>query len=139
MALLYSCHELIEDKSHQPHSNQCMSRIKELSLNNPNWAEKCYLNDLRFRDIQSTMKAMWRKRHKIEKDPKKKAQNRRRYKSFLADSEMYYSYYLQGKFEHQENFNTLFHFQTRYFIFQKPCLSEIDVFQRARRETDLFQ
>ena len=39
MVLLYSCHELIEDKSHQPHRNQCMSRIKELSLNNPNWAE----------------------------------------------------------------------------------------------------
>ena len=73
MALLYSCHELIEDKSHQPHSNQCMSRIKELSLNNPNWAEKCYLNDLHFRDIQSTMKAMWRKRQKIEEDPKKQA------------------------------------------------------------------
>ena len=100
MALLYSCHELIEDKSHQPYSKQCMSRIKELSLSNPNWAEKCYLNDLRFRDIQSTMKAMWRKCHKIEKDPKKQAQNRRRYKSFLADSQMYYSYYLQGKFEH---------------------------------------
>ena len=48
MALLYWCHELIEDKSHHLHSKECISRIKELSLNNPNWAEKCYLHDLHF-------------------------------------------------------------------------------------------
>ena len=120
MALLYLCHELIKEKSRQLHRNQCMSKIKELSLNNPNWAEKCYLNDLCFRDIQSTMKATWRKRHKIEKDAKKQAQNRCRYKSFLADSQMYYSHYLQGKFEHQENFNTFhFSFSNKIFYFSK--------------------
>ena len=45
------------------------------------------------------MKAMWRKLHKVENNPNKQGQNRRKYKSFLADSQMYYSYYLQGKVE----------------------------------------
>ena len=45
------------------------------------------------------MKAMWRKLHKVENNLNKQGQNRRKYKSFLADSQMYYSYYLQGKVE----------------------------------------
>ena len=86
-----------------------MSRIKELSLNNPNWVEKCYLNDLLSPDIQSIMKAMWKKRHKIEKDAKKQTQNRCRYKSFLVDSKMYYSLNIR---------KTL----TPYFIFKQDIL-----------------
>ena len=45
------------------------------------------------------MKSIWQKFHKVEKDANKQAQNRRKYKSFLADLQMYYSYYLQGKVE----------------------------------------
>ena len=48
LALLYSCHELIENESHQPHNKECMSRIKQISHNNPNWTEKCFLNDLNY-------------------------------------------------------------------------------------------
>ena len=67
LTLLYSCHELIEDKSHQLHSTECMPRIKELFHNNPNWTEKCYLNYLNYQDIHDTMKETWRKFHKNEK------------------------------------------------------------------------
>ena len=67
LTLLYSCHELIEDKSHQLHSTECMTRIKELFHNNPNWAEKCYLNYLNYQDIHDTMKETWTKFHKNEK------------------------------------------------------------------------
>ena len=81
-----------------------------------------YIFVLLLRNIQDTMKGMWRKLHKFENNPNKQGQNRRKYKSFLADSQMYCSYYLQGKVElaqHYLSFNT-FHFETTDFIFQKP-------------------
>ena len=61
LGLVFSLHKFLENKSHQLHCSEYMDRIKELSQVNRNWFKRTNLNNLSWKDMRETMKAMWQK------------------------------------------------------------------------------
>ena len=57
LGILYTFHTFIENKNPQPHSRECMSRLRELLIDNPKWGEKCCLDGSKWVDLSDTIKA----------------------------------------------------------------------------------
>ena len=87
LGILYAFHPFIQNKNHQPHSRNFMSRLRELLIENPRWGEKCCLEDSKWDDLSDTTKAMWWKLHKP-------TNNCKQYEPFVSLSKTLYWAYL---------------------------------------------
>ena len=54
LGILYAFYPFIQNKNHQRHSRECMSRLRELLIENPKWGEKCCLEDSKWSDLSDT-------------------------------------------------------------------------------------
>ena len=88
LAFIYTFDKFIKNPLHQPHSRECMQKLSDNFIENPTWAEKCNLREIKFKKIQDLLKAMWHKYQK-EKDPKHV-----KYNSFLSLGKTFYKHYL---------------------------------------------
>ena len=88
LAFIYTFDKFIKNPLHQPHSKECMQKLNDNFIENPTWAEKCNLKEIKFKNIQDLLKAMWRKYQK-ENDPKHV-----KYNFFLSLAKTFYKHYL---------------------------------------------
>ena len=63
LALVYASKSFLAMKQ-QPHSKAFMAHLESIVTENPNYAQDCEIDDVKWADIQDTLKAMWRKFHK---------------------------------------------------------------------------
>ena len=61
LAFVYTFDTFSKQPLHQPHSRECMCKLHENYIENPRWAEKCKLEDIKNNKIQDLLKAMWHK------------------------------------------------------------------------------
>lgn len=87
LAFVFAFNKFIKNESYQSHSKDCMQKLAELSRENPDWEEKCKLENLKWSEIAIVTKAMWRKYHN-ESDGHKK------YEMFQSLSKTFYNHYL---------------------------------------------
>ena len=87
LAFVFSFNTFIKNPLHQPHSKECIPKLRELCRENPQWAEKCKVEDLTWSDITDVSKAMWRKYHR-------KTDEHKKYERFLSLAKTFYKYYL---------------------------------------------
>ena len=87
LAFVFSFNTFIKNPLHQPHSKECIPKLRELCRENPQWAEKCKVEDLTWSDITDVSKAMWRKYHR-------KTDEHKKYERFLSLAKTFYKHYL---------------------------------------------
>ena len=63
LALVYAWKSFLP-MNHQPHSKAFMSHLESIITENPGYVRDCRIDDVKWTDIQGTLKAMWRKYHK---------------------------------------------------------------------------
>ena len=86
LAILFVGEMFIRNERHQPHKEEFMSLFNEKLSENPNWVRRCKLLDITMKDLQDTLKGMWRK-----------LKNRRDFKSFekaVSSGKTFYIVYL---------------------------------------------
>ena len=90
LAFVYTFDSFLKNPLHQPHSRKYICKLLENCIENPRWAEKCKLEDIKFNKIQDLLKAMWCKYQKEED------KDHEEYKHSLSLAKAFYKHYLSS-------------------------------------------